>query len=207
MTPTKDAATLIDHSPSAATVAMPWLARLCGALWLCLVGACDNAGQAQPYLILAPPGNGPFPAVLLASGCSGFNNYGNNNVYEEKAEALRQAGYYVIYVDYLKKRGLKNCSGTLTPEHAAQDLIDAADWARKQPRLDPQRISAIGWSFGGGVVLAALAQMPRTHPSFFKAVALYPPCPPRYTRSVIGCSRGGASSRCAADRPPTPCAA
>src|SRR6185295_12223759 len=64
------------------------------------------------------------------------------------------------------------------------DLIEAADWARHQRQIDPRRISAIGWSFGGGVVLAAVAQMPRTHPSFFKAVALYPPCPPRYTSTT-----------------------
>lgn len=164
----------------------PFRACIDGLLLLLMAAALSScSAEAQsPYVTLRPDGSGPFPAVLLAAGCSGFNNQGNNNVYEEKAAALRQGGYVVVFVDVLARRGLKNCSGSLTVEDAAQDLLAAAEWARKQRHIDARRISAIGWSFGGGVVVAALAQMPRTHPAFYKAVALYPPCPPRYARGT-----------------------
>src|SRR6185312_8028089 len=57
----------------------------------------------------------------------------------------------------------------------ATDIMDAADWLRQQPKIDPGRIAVIGWSYGGGGALAALRAMP-AHPAIAKAVMYYPVC-------------------------------
>ncbi len=75
------------------------------------------------------------------------------------AEKLRGHGYIVLFVDYLGRRGARNCSrGLITEGDAAKDLVTAVTWLRSQPAVDRARISALGWSYGGGAVLVALAE-------------------------------------------------
>jgi dienelactone hydrolase len=130
------------------------------------------------YKSFAPAGSGPFPAVVFVSGCSGFKPFGNVNMYDEKAEQLRREGYLVIFVDYLGRRGLANCAGKTIFDDAGKDVLEAARWLRSQPNVDRARINVIGWSYGGGVVLAALRQLAATESAFHRAVLLYPDCRP-----------------------------
>lgn len=44
--------------------------------------------------------------------------------------------------------------------------------------MDPARISAIGWSFGGGAVLAALAGHRRDELGLARVIIYYPSCEP-----------------------------
>jgi dienelactone hydrolase len=59
---------------------------------------------------------------------------------------------------------------------ASADILEAASWVRDQSNVDAARISVIGWSYGGGGVLAALKAMPPGRPAFAKAVMYYPVC-------------------------------
>jgi len=83
----------------------------------------------------------------------------------------------VLFADYLGKRGLKNCSSSrISRSEAGKDVVVAATWLKSQPFVDPARISALGWSYGGGAILAALAEHSQDQLSFSRAAVYYPPC-------------------------------
>ena len=85
-------------------------------------------------------------------------------------------GYVVIFVDYLGRRAMKSCGPTVSHDAAAQDLVGATAWLKAQPGVDPARITAMGWSYGGRAVLTALANQPPAALGFARAVVYYPDC-------------------------------
>ena len=128
------------------------------------------------YRIFRPDTPGPHPAVALLSGCDGFTPQTAPAVYERRAEHLRALGHVVIFVDYLGRRGLKTCAGPITHDEAARDLMSAVAWLRSQAAVDPRRITAMGWSYGGRAVLAALTRRTGGPAAFSRAVVYYPDC-------------------------------
>jgi dienelactone hydrolase len=68
---------------------------------------------------------------------------------------------------------LKNCLNGMTHAQAADELLRAAAWARA--RADTGPIAAVGWSYGGGAIIAALD---RLKGEFARAVLIYPDCRP-----------------------------
>jgi dienelactone hydrolase len=97
-------------------------------------------------------------------------------LYERRAEQFRGRGYAVVFADYLGRRGLKSCAGSVTHDDAARDLVAAAAWLASQTFVDRARITAIGWSFGGRAVLVALAGQGKEPLAFSRAVVYYPDC-------------------------------
>jgi dienelactone hydrolase len=134
-----------------------------------------RASEDEPYRVLSPAQDGPHSAVLLVPGCSGFVALEGGDLYGERAEALRAAGHLVVFVDYVGRRYATDCRYVSRAE-LAQDILDAAGWARQRADVDPHRVSVIGWSYGGGGVLAALAAMPAGTPIIARAVTYYPDC-------------------------------
>jgi dienelactone hydrolase len=147
-----------------------WLFALSVSAGLLSQAAADDA----TFRALSPTGNGPYPAVLLVPGCSGFVANSGINVYEQHAAELQSVGFLVVYVDYIGKRMQSNCAHVGQAEVAA-DIRDAVQWAAAQRDIDPSRISVIGWSYGGGGVLAALSAA-SAGPPIAKAVLYYPVC-------------------------------
>jgi dienelactone hydrolase len=96
--------------------------------------------------------------------------------YERRAEYFRAQGYIVIFADYLGRRGLKTCAGSISHRDAAQDLVAAAVWLGSQAGVDRARITAIGWSYGGRAVLDALLEHTQGQLAFSRAVVYYPDC-------------------------------
>lgn len=143
---------------------------------------------AEPFRVFVPSGEGLHPAVLLVSGCSGFVAMNGVNLYEERAAELQAAGYFVVFVDYLGRRNLENCRSQMSFAQVGKDILEAAAWARAQPGVDGARISAIGWSYGGGGIIAALAAMPPGTPPLAKMVLYYPACREALPWSVTGVS-------------------
>jgi dienelactone hydrolase len=157
------------------------------ALALLLWSSSGSARAVDRLRTVKPDGAGPFPAVLFVSGCSGFAPPFAPSAYERPAERLRTAGYVVTYVDYLAARGLKTCADALTlfpPSEAGADLhaeaegdlLAAATWLGTQPFVDPARITALGWSWGGGVVLSTLLHTTGDRLGFSRAIVYYPDC-------------------------------
>jgi len=148
-----------------------------GIAWLLLFASSSFAQTPDVrYRIFRPDAPGPHPAVALVSGCDGFTPQFAPALYERRAEHLRALGHVVIYVDYLGRRGLKTCAGPVTHDDAARDLVSAVAWLRSQAGVDPSRITAMGWSYGGRAVLAALARHTEIRLGFSRAVVYYPDC-------------------------------
>jgi dienelactone hydrolase len=151
---------------------MTFLKRMWTRAIAALALAAPGAAAADDFRTWVPDGAGPHPTVLFVSGCSGFTGARGINHYEEKAAELRREGYFVVFVDYLARAGLKNCLNGMTHEKAAEEVFRAAAWAR--PRAS--RIDVVGWSFGGGATIMALGQLDAAKPPFGRAVLIYPDC-------------------------------
>jgi len=154
------------------------LGRLAFPLLLVLALAPQSFAQLPEakYRIFRPDGPGTRPAVAFLSGCDGFTPPNAPARYEHRAEQLRAQGYVVIFVDYLGRRAMKSCGPTVSHDAAAQDLVGATAWLKAQPGVDPARITAMGWSYGGRAVLTALANQPPAALGFSRAVVYYPDC-------------------------------
>ncbi len=144
------------------------------------IAADDMTARRQslePYFRdYRPNGPGPFPAILFVSGCSGFAPMRAPQSYTDMAEGWRAEGYIVVFVDYIAARGRNRCS-SITLADLGKDVLAIASYLWTQPFVDRDRISAIGWSFGGGGVLAALDQIdPGEHSPLHAVVAYYPVC-------------------------------
>ena len=133
-----------------------------------------TVADVESYRVLQPSSGERHPAVLLVPGCSGFATNNGINVHDERAAELQATGYVVVYVDYIGKRMQKNCAHVGQAE-VSMDIIDAVKWAAAQSGVDAGRIFVIGWSYGGGGVLAALSAAP-SEPHIAKAVIYYPVC-------------------------------
>jgi dienelactone hydrolase len=122
-----------------------------------------------------PPGSGPFPALLLVSGCSGFSRRGD--AYTGLAEQWRDKGYAVVFVDFLAARGRDRCFGDVAVADIGNDVLAVARDLQRQPSVKRSGIVAVGWSLGGGGVLAALGRLAHGEDSPLQAViAYYPVC-------------------------------
>lgn len=132
------------------------------------------------YRIFKPDKLGPHPAVVFVPGCSGFKPDFAPKSYERKAEQLRAFGFVVVWADYLGRRNLESCSDGfvtfITQQEVGRDVVAAASWLRSQPYVDASRITAMGWSYGGGGVLTALSSHKADELIFTKAIVYYPFC-------------------------------
>ena len=147
-----------------------------GSLGLVLLSISHAMAQSGDggYRIFQPDGPGHHPGVVFASGCSGFTV---SQEYVRLAEELRDQGYVVVFADYLGRRNLKVCDGgAVSLSDAGKDIVAAAAWLKSQPSIDPTRIAAIGWSYGGGAVLTALAEHSQEQLIFSRAIVYYAVC-------------------------------
>jgi dienelactone hydrolase len=95
-----------------------------------------------------------------------------------QAEELKDLGYAVIFVDFLSARGLQSgAGGQISRREVAKDIHESASYLRSQSFVNPSRIGAIGWSLGGGSILAALGESKSGGlPPFQAAAVFYPTC-------------------------------
>lgn len=167
------------------TVAGPGRAATRGLAVTALLASALGAPQAgwsqtdpaAPYRVVMPQGPGPHPALLFVSGCGGFAPDVAPDSYQRQAREFAAQGFVVVFVDYLGARGRKVCGGMIHPTDVAADILAAAAYATARPFVRASDVSAIGWSMGGGGVLAAIAALPAGRPApFRRAIAYYPVC-------------------------------
>lgn len=128
------------------------------------------------YRLQRPEGNGPFPAVMMVPGCRGVAS--SPNYYMRTAEQLKAQGQVVVFVDYTEAHGVQSaCSGEVSVQQIAQDILTTAAYLQSLPFVNASEIRVIGWSLGGGGVLASLSAMPDGQPLPFRAAtAIYSVC-------------------------------
>jgi dienelactone hydrolase len=100
---------------------------------------------------------GALPLVLVVHEWWGLNDYA-----KDKARELAQAGYVAFAVDMYGKGVLAKDAkeaGELAGKYKGdrklmrRRIVAGLDAAKTNPRVDPNRIAAIGYCFGGTVVL------------------------------------------------------
>jgi dienelactone hydrolase len=132
-----------------------------------------------------PPGSGPFPAVVLLHPCSG-----RLPPRLEQADAARYTarGYALLAVDSFGARGIADgCAGGGASVDMVMDAYGALLHLAALPVIDPDRIALVGYSYGAGVALSAVAfDGPERlfDRQFSAAIAYYPWCPDRLAVGV-----------------------
>jgi len=105
--------------------------------------------------VFFPAGDGPFPAVL-------FNHGGVDGLTEgtlDRCRELAVAGYVVFASSY---RGEDGSDGTVEiAKGEVDDVLAGLEWLRKEPKVDPNRIAAVGTSHGALVSLLAASRTDR----------------------------------------------
>jgi dienelactone hydrolase len=145
---------------------------------LCPLAWADPSAEEQRrleehYALDRPEGGGPFPAVMMVPGCSGFLGQ-VKGIYERAAKRLKDEGFVVLKVDYQAARGVPTCM-SVNQEGVAQDIAMAMKYLRAQSFVKTSAINVIGWSFGGGASLVALANGDNSSPAPADAVVTYYP--------------------------------
>lgn len=122
-----------------------------------------------------PPGEGPFPAVVVLHGCTGLFP----SVRRTWSERLSSWGYVALFVDSFSTRGIhETCDRGLLADRV-YDAYGALDFLSKLSFVDPQRIALSGSSAGATTTLEAVqaggAERLMEH-KFKAAIAYYPNC-------------------------------
>ncbi|SRR6266496_1327087 len=118
----------------------------------------DDTVQAILY---TPPGNGPFPALVVVHEWWGLNDW-----VKEQASKLSDEGYVTLAIDLY--RGKVATTSDLAHElmrgvpddRASRDLHSAFEYLKAQPDVSKNKIGAIGWCMGGGYALDIALQEP-----------------------------------------------
>ena len=100
-----------------------------------------------------PAGNDRVPAVIVLHSCAGVTPE-----IADWARALNRMGYAALVVDSFTTRGVTEvCTGhqSVNPGSRLSDLFRAQELLITHPRIDPQRIGVLGFSYGGWVALWA----------------------------------------------------
>jgi dienelactone hydrolase len=144
------------------------------------------------------PSAGGFPAVVVLHGCDGMYSTAPARRglltprHQAMADMLVAEGYAVLFPDSFNPRGRREvCTQPLARQAIVQanrrlDVLGALDYLRTRDDIATRRIALLGWSHGGGAVLASIdersplvaayAHDPAHSGFFVTAVAFYPGC-------------------------------
>lgn len=128
------------------------------------------------------------PAVVLMHGCGGVSR-----THHAWARTTRDWGYAALVLDSFAARGVRAVceTGGLTSEQRVEDAFAAIRTLARHPSIDAQRVALVGFSHGGGTVLAAAApRIARSYatpgtPPYRALVAFYPRCEGRYPGTPV----------------------
>jgi carboxymethylenebutenolidase len=111
----------------------------------------DSGGVNLDAYVAKLKGGGKYPAVIVI-----HDNQGLNDPMREAARQLAAAGLVAMAPDLVSRLGAAKSSGQtmqainqLTPNQSVQDLRAAFAYLQKDPDVDPAKISAVGFGWGG----------------------------------------------------------
>jgi dienelactone hydrolase len=130
----------------------------------------------------------PAPAIALFHGCGGIydRHHELNKRLRDYAALFNGAGYHVLIVDSLTPRyETELCTQRtgrrrVTQTNRRHDTLGAVAYLAERADVEANRIGIVGWSNGGGAVLAAInlhhpdVTAAPIKPAF--AIAFYPDC-------------------------------
>ena len=122
-----------------------------------------------------PPGDGPFPAVVVLHGCSGLFPGGEKTW----SERLSSWGYAVLVVDSFSTRGIKETCDRSQLADRVYDAYGALEFLSKLSFVDQRRVALMGFSAGGITTLEAVqlgGAEQLMERKFKAAIAYYPNC-------------------------------
>ncbi|MFL1526404.1 dienelactone hydrolase family protein [Pseudomonas sp. O230] len=148
---------------------------------------------------------GPRPGIVVVHEWWGLNDYA-----KRRARDLAGLGYSALAIDmYGDGKNTEHPKDAMAFMQAAMKDSDAAgarfqaglDLLKKQPQTDPEKIAAIGYCFGGGVVLNAARQgLPLAGVvSFHGALATKTPATPGSVKAKILVEHGALDSMVTAE--------
>jgi dienelactone hydrolase len=145
------------------------------------VYAADNAEHkerlSKHYSSKKPEGSGPFPAVMMVPGCSGFDAELQKEFYDVVQNQLVELGFATLRVDYLSARNIPSCDNAVSSEEVAVDISIAAEYLKGQTYVKKKSLNVLGWSYGAAGALQALGRTYSREPVHVDAVvAYYPAC-------------------------------
>ncbi len=113
------------------------------------IPASGGGPDVRAY-VAVPPGEGPFPAVIMI-----HEFYGLNQSIVGKAQGLAEEGYVVVAPDTFRgsttgwiPRAIFQVV-TTPPERVNQDLDSVFAWLVAQPNVRADRIGVMGFCYGG----------------------------------------------------------
>lgn len=158
---------------------------------------CLHDGTVLEGFVARPESTGPLPAVLMFPGGAGAGETFRQVVYE-----LGEAGYVAIGIDMYGSN-----ADTSTPQAAGQYfqmLMDQPELLRARtvawfetvkamPGIDPDRIAAVGYCFGGKCVLelARSGAPVRSVTSFHGLLTTHAPARPGDVTARVAVWTGG----------------
>jgi dipeptidyl aminopeptidase/acylaminoacyl peptidase len=102
--------------------------------------------------VLFEPDNAPnrsCPAIVLCQGMIGIKEY---FWFPEIGRQFADAGFVALIWDYRGVGESEGEHGRLYAQEQAEDIRNALTYLETNPKVDPDRLALIGWSFGGGMV-------------------------------------------------------
>ena len=111
----------------------------------------DETVNAVMY---APPGKGPFPALVVIHEWWGLNDW-----VKEQASKLADQGYVTLAIDLYRGKVATTPDEAheimrgVPEDRANRDLLATSSYLRAQKNVDPKRVGSIGWCMGGGYSL------------------------------------------------------
>lgn len=134
-------------------------------------------GLSKHYRLEKPKGAGPFPAVMMVPGCSGFEAQFQKEFFDSIQNQLVELGFVTLRVDYLAARNVSSCDNAVSAEQVATDIGIAADYLKNQAFVKNGSLNVLGWSYGAAGALQALGRTYSREPVKVDAVvAYYPDC-------------------------------